>query len=365
MAWRVGVDIGGTFTDVALVDEASGRIGVAKVPTTPGDLTQGVLSALKLAMNRYRVAATDVGLLSLTLISPAGTRIPLAETRGFLGPNYDDTIFDDEAAQSINEGSPPYAGSYRPASPLSVLDSTSALGAWKLEVYDLWFDPGTLNSWSLIVTPRAFVCALGTGNPNVSGTKTVSGTFSVGGTVTYTVTLTNNGTLGALDLAGPEFTDTLPAIVEERRLAGAPPTLLADPPRIRASSPRTRAALGYLAANCGGCHNASGEISANVPSLAYADVMAGADAVADSLVGRATRFQVPGVAEGASVVVDPLAPAQSALLCRMRTRRPSAQMPPLGTVVIDTQALDAIAEWIATDLAQRSTASAAPPPPHN
>jgi len=29
--WRVGVDIGGTFTDVALIDEASGEIGVAKV----------------------------------------------------------------------------------------------------------------------------------------------------------------------------------------------------------------------------------------------------------------------------------------------------------------------------------------------
>jgi N-methylhydantoinase A/oxoprolinase/acetone carboxylase beta subunit len=27
MGWRVGVDIGGTFTDVALVDEASGEIG--------------------------------------------------------------------------------------------------------------------------------------------------------------------------------------------------------------------------------------------------------------------------------------------------------------------------------------------------
>ena len=80
---------------------------------------------------------------------------------------------------------------------------------------------------------------------------------------------------------------TLETLVREGRLEGAPPTLLADPPRIRASSPRTRAALGYLAANCGGCHNRSGEISANVPSLAYADVMAGADAVAESLIGRA------------------------------------------------------------------------------
>jgi N-methylhydantoinase A/oxoprolinase/acetone carboxylase beta subunit len=48
MAWRVGVDIGGTFTDVALIDEASGEIGVAKVPTTPRDLAESPyrLSAL-------------------------------------------------------------------------------------------------------------------------------------------------------------------------------------------------------------------------------------------------------------------------------------------------------------------------------
>ena len=30
MAWRIGVDIGGTFTDVALVEENSGRIGIVK-----------------------------------------------------------------------------------------------------------------------------------------------------------------------------------------------------------------------------------------------------------------------------------------------------------------------------------------------
>ena len=29
MAWRIGVDIGGTFTEVALVDDETGRIGIA------------------------------------------------------------------------------------------------------------------------------------------------------------------------------------------------------------------------------------------------------------------------------------------------------------------------------------------------
>src|SRR5258707_13861935 len=64
MAWRIGVDIGGTFTDVGLVEEESGRIGVAKVPTTPADLAAGVLGALTSAMRRYEVAPSAVGLLS-------------------------------------------------------------------------------------------------------------------------------------------------------------------------------------------------------------------------------------------------------------------------------------------------------------
>jgi N-methylhydantoinase A len=90
MAWRIGVDIGGTFTDVALVDDASGRIGVAKVPTTPADLADGVLAALGMAMERHGVAAAEVGLLShaTTIVTNAileerGARAALVTTRGF------------------------------------------------------------------------------------------------------------------------------------------------------------------------------------------------------------------------------------------------------------------------------------------
>src|SRR5215475_5784123 len=90
MAWRIGVDIGGTFTDVALVDDASGHIGVAKVPTTPKDLTAGVLCALDMAMRRYQVAPAEVALLShaTTVVTNAileetGARAALITTRGF------------------------------------------------------------------------------------------------------------------------------------------------------------------------------------------------------------------------------------------------------------------------------------------
>jgi N-methylhydantoinase A len=89
MVWRVGVDIGGTFTDVALIDDASGEIGVAKVPTTPRDLAEGVLAALRMAMDATGQRG-DVGLLShaTTVVTNAileghGARAALVTTRGF------------------------------------------------------------------------------------------------------------------------------------------------------------------------------------------------------------------------------------------------------------------------------------------
>ena len=90
MAWRIGVDIGGTFTDVALIDEASGRIGVAKALTTPADFTEGVLSALQMAMQQYAISPADVDLLAhaTTVVTNAileekGARAALVTTRGF------------------------------------------------------------------------------------------------------------------------------------------------------------------------------------------------------------------------------------------------------------------------------------------
>src|SRR5437899_2366167 len=42
----VGVDVGGTFTDLVLVDEATGDVRVAKVPTTVANQAAGVQAAL-------------------------------------------------------------------------------------------------------------------------------------------------------------------------------------------------------------------------------------------------------------------------------------------------------------------------------
>jgi hypothetical protein len=122
---------------------------------------------------------------------------------------------------------------------------------------------------------------------------------------------------------------------------------VSQPPRIATRDPETRALLGYLAANCGACHNGSDEIAVVGPSLKFSDLMADGDAVAARLVNHRTSWQVPGVAEGQSVLIDPRLPDQSAMLVRMRSRRPSSQMPPLGTVLRDEDAVTALRQWIA------------------
>jgi cytochrome c553 len=144
---------------------------------------------------------------------------------------------------------------------------------------------------------------------------------------------------------------TLQTLVDDGLLRDLPADLMSRPPRIATSSPETRAILGYLVTNCGNCHNGSGEISASAPVLIYRELLEDGDTVARRLVGHRTKWQVPGVADGESVLVQPGHPDASALLVRMRSRAPSSQMPPLGTVMRDQEALDAITRWIQSEVA--------------
>ena len=54
--YRLAIDIGGTFTDGVLLDEATGRTRTVKVPTTPDDPSQGFLNAVRRAMDEEGVA---------------------------------------------------------------------------------------------------------------------------------------------------------------------------------------------------------------------------------------------------------------------------------------------------------------------
>lgn len=87
---RIGVDVGGTFTDVLLVDDSSGAFHVAKTLTTPDDPSIGVLRAVSSSLEGAGVAASALRnvihgttLVTNAIIQRDGAPTGLLTTRGF------------------------------------------------------------------------------------------------------------------------------------------------------------------------------------------------------------------------------------------------------------------------------------------
>src|SRR5688572_6505498 len=90
MAARLGVDIGGTFTDLVVVDETTGGVRVGKVLTTAKDPAQGVeqgvqtlLSEAGVAQGAVRAVVHGTTLATNALIERKGARTALLTTAGF------------------------------------------------------------------------------------------------------------------------------------------------------------------------------------------------------------------------------------------------------------------------------------------
>jgi mono/diheme cytochrome c family protein len=141
---------------------------------------------------------------------------------------------------------------------------------------------------------------------------------------------------------------TLRTLIAERRLTPGRTELLARPPRIRADDPVARAALGYLSANCGGCHNSRGPLARLGFSLLHdASAAPGAPEPGQATTTDAHgRYVVPGFEAESSRIVAPGAPELSTLLYRMSSRRASSQMPPVGSVVADRDGIALVQRWI-------------------
>jgi N-methylhydantoinase A len=84
----LGVDVGGTFTDAVLLDD--GAVHTAKVPTTPGEESLGVMRAIEAVLKRAgaEAAAVEVFAHGMTvgtnaLLEEQGARTALIATRGF------------------------------------------------------------------------------------------------------------------------------------------------------------------------------------------------------------------------------------------------------------------------------------------
>ncbi|HEV7482733.1 MAG TPA: hydantoinase/oxoprolinase family protein [Solirubrobacterales bacterium] len=84
----LGVDVGGTFTDAALLD--NGAVHTAKVPTTPGEESAGVMNAIAAVLERAGASAAEVEVFAHgmtvgtnALLEERGARTALIATRGF------------------------------------------------------------------------------------------------------------------------------------------------------------------------------------------------------------------------------------------------------------------------------------------
>jgi N-methylhydantoinase A len=88
--YRIGVDIGGTFTDFALFDASGGKMSVHKRLTTPHDPSEAVLEGIDALLEREAVAIADVGdvvhgttLVTNAVIERRGAVTGMLATAGF------------------------------------------------------------------------------------------------------------------------------------------------------------------------------------------------------------------------------------------------------------------------------------------
>ena len=90
MPYRLGVDVGGTFTDLILVDEKSGSIHTAKVPSTPADSSIGVMNGVAKVCDNAGIDPSEIAqvmhgttVATNTVLTGSGAKVGLVTTKGY------------------------------------------------------------------------------------------------------------------------------------------------------------------------------------------------------------------------------------------------------------------------------------------
>src|SRR5947207_1733487 len=90
MAHRLGVDVGGTFTDLLLVHDETGNLHRVKTPSTPSDPSEGVLVGVRriceesgVAPQELRYVMHGTTVATNAVLEAKGARVGLVTTKGF------------------------------------------------------------------------------------------------------------------------------------------------------------------------------------------------------------------------------------------------------------------------------------------
>lgn len=155
---------------------------------------------------------------------------------------------------------------------------------------------------------------------------------------------------------------TLKTLVDENLLEPARPDLLAAPPRISADSAETRTALGYMSTNCGSCHNRTSSIASLGLQLKWSDSYRDGStpdcaAALATTINQRGHWVVPE-APDTSRLITPGHPETSAVIRRVKSRRPVSQMPPIGTVIADREAVNLLTSWVQGNAEEWATETA-------
>jgi len=145
---------------------------------------------------------------------------------------------------------------------------------------------------------------------------------------------------------------TIASLEQMGLLSPRRPDLVEHPPSIRAASPRERAVLGYLSSNCGSCHNARGPLAVLGMALEYEEESPTKPIPSGraTTVGVSSHWTIPGLTAGLSKRVAPGSPDASAIVYRMSSTHASTRMPPVGSSIVDREAVALIRAWIESDL---------------
>jgi N-methylhydantoinase A len=90
MSYRLGVDVGGTFTDLILVNEQTGDFYSAKVPSTPHDSSIGVLNGIARVCQNAGIDPNEIThvmhgttVATNTILTHSGAKVGLVTTKGY------------------------------------------------------------------------------------------------------------------------------------------------------------------------------------------------------------------------------------------------------------------------------------------